>query len=142
VDGAANLDKEPCKVLVVDDERDTADTAVMLLRLWGHEAEAAYSADDAMSKAFDLDPDVVLVDLVMPETNGLDLAKELRAVCPDAKFLAITGFTRADIVRRAHEAGFERVLLKPAPASVLQQVVESECAAGPPETPRLRTRTN
>ncbi len=129
-------------MLVVDDERDTADTAVMLLRLWGHEAEAAYSAEDAMSKAFVLDPDVVLVDLVMPETNGLDLAKELRAVCPAAKFLAITGFTRADIVRRAHEAGFERVLLKPAPAKVLKQVVDNECAAGPPDAPQLQTRTS
>jgi CheY-like chemotaxis protein len=139
VEGAADLDDEMCKVLVVDDERDTADTAVILLRLWGHEAEAAYSADDAMSKAFELDPDVVLIDLVMPEVNGFDLAKQLRRVCPEAKFVAITGFTRADIIRRSREAGFAKVLLKPAPAKVLKEAVDSECAAAPPE-PRMRTR--
>ena len=134
------MSSETCKVLVVDDERDTADTAVILLRLWGHEAEAAYSAEDAVSKAFVLDPDVVLVDLVMPEVNGFDLAKELRSICPAAKFLATTGFTQADIVRRSREAGFAKVLFKPAPARVLKEAVDSECAAAAPE-PRLQPRT-
>ena len=133
--------KETCKVLVVDDERDTADTAVILLHLWGHEAEAAYSAEDALSKAFTLDPDVVLVDLVMPEVSGFDLAKELRRVCPAAKFLATTGFTQTDIVRRSREAGFAKVLFKPAPARVLKEAVDGECADTAPE-PRLRTRTS
>lgn len=43
--------EEQCKVLVVDDERHNADSAVILLQIWRHEAEAAYSADDALSKA-------------------------------------------------------------------------------------------
>ena len=89
------MKNESCKVLVVDDERDNANTIVSLLQLWGHEAEAAYSGEDAISKALTLDPDVVLIDIVMPEMNGFDLAKELRQVCPGAKFLALTGFTRS-----------------------------------------------
>jgi CheY-like chemotaxis protein len=123
------MNNEPCKVLVVDDERDTADSSVSLLQLWGHRAEAAYSAEDALAKAQALDPDVVLMDLAMPVMNGFDLAKELRRYCPQATFMALTGFTRADIVRRAREAGFERVLVKPAPAKAIEEAVGSACAA-------------
>ena len=127
------MNEEPCKVLVVDDERDTADTAIVLLQLWGHEAEAAYSAEDAISKAIAFDPDVVVMDIAMPVMNGFDLAKELRQFCPAARFLALTGYTQADIVRRAREADFARVLIKPAPARVLQEAVENECATSPSE---------
>ena len=125
------MNKEPCKVLVVDEDRANADTKVMLLQMWGHEAEPAYSAEDAIAKATALDPDVVVVDLGRPATNGFDLANELRRRCPEAKLVAITGFTETDIVRRSHDAGFERVLAKPTPAKRLQQAVEEECAAPP-----------
>jgi DNA-binding NarL/FixJ family response regulator len=74
-----------------------------------------------------LDPDVILIDLGRPVANGLDLAGELRRCCPQAKLVAITGFTADDIVRRARDAGFEQVLVKPAPARRLQEAVESQC---------------
>jgi CheY-like chemotaxis protein len=126
--GTRQLNQQPCKVLVVDEDRNTADTTVMLLQMWGHEAEAAYSGDDAVSKARTLDPDVVLIDLGRPVSNGLDVASELRRCCPDAKLVAITGFTADDIVRRTRDAGIDKVLAKPAPAKRLQEAVESECA--------------
>ncbi len=123
------MNNEPCKVLVVDDERDNANSIVMLLQLWGHEAEAAYSGEDAIAKALTVDPDVVIVDIVMPEMNGFDVVRELRRICPGAKFLALTGFTQADIVRRSRDAGFAKVLFKPATAKELKEAVETECAA-------------
>ena len=85
------MDKEPCKVLVVDDDRDTANTSAMLLQMWGHEAEAAYGVEDAVAKARTLDPDVILIDIVLPVMNGFDLAEELRGWCPEAKFVALDG---------------------------------------------------
>jgi CheY-like chemotaxis protein len=127
------VNESPCKVLVVDDERSRADSNVSLLQLWGHEAEAAYSAEDAISKATALDPDVVLMDIETPVINGFDLAKELRKSCPEAKFLAVTGYTQAEIVRRARRAGFERVLNKPAPAKAIKEAVDAGCAAAPVE---------
>jgi CheY-like chemotaxis protein len=127
------LSKEPCKVLVVDEDRNNAETTVMLLQMWGHEAEPAYSAEDATSKAKALDPDVVLIDLERPFVNGFDLASELRRCCPTAKLVAITGFAEGDIVRRTREAGFEKVVFKPAPARRLKEVVDTECAATPSE---------
>jgi CheY-like chemotaxis protein len=123
------LSKEPCKVLVVDADRHNADTKVMLVQMWGHEAQPAYSAEDAVTKAKTLDPDVVVIDLGQPPVNGLDLASELRRCCPEAKLVAITGFTENDIVRRARYTGFEQVLSKPTPAKRLQEAIESECAA-------------
>ena len=97
--------------------------------MWGYNAEAAYSADDAVSKTKALDPDVILLDLGSQIVNGFDLANELRRYCPAAKLVAITAFTARDIVRRARNAGFEKVLVKPAPAAVLEEVAETECAA-------------
>jgi CheY-like chemotaxis protein len=127
------LSKEPCKVLVVDEDRDNTDTTVMLLQMWGHEAAAAYSAEDALPKASSLDPDVILLDLGRVVVNGLDLAAELRQICPEAKLVAITAFTAADIVPRIRNAGFENVLLKPAPARRLKEAVDSQCAASSSE---------
>jgi CheY-like chemotaxis protein len=122
------VNKEPCKVLVVDEDRGNADTTVMLLQIWGHETEAAYSAEDAVSKARGFDPDVILIDLGRPVVNGFDLAQELRQCCPEAKLVAITRFTAEDIVRRTRAAGFEQVLFKPAPAKRLQEAVDAECS--------------
>jgi CheY-like chemotaxis protein len=123
------LNKEPCTVLVVDEDRDNADTTVMLLQMWGHEADAAYSADGAVSKARALDPDVILLDLGRPVVRGFHLASELRRCCPEAKLVALTGFTADHIVPRARNAGFEKVLIKPAMGATLEEAVETECAA-------------
>jgi len=123
------LNKEPCKVLVVDEDRDNTDTTVTLLQMWGHETEPAYSAEDAIAKAPVFDPDVILIDLGRPVVNGFDLAKDLRQCCPEAKLVAITAFAAGDLVRRTRDAGFEKVLFKPAPAKRLQEAVETECAA-------------
>lgn len=123
------MNKEPCNVLVVDEERDNTDTTVMLLQMWGHEAVPAYSAEDAVSKAKALDPDVILIDLGRPVVKGFNLADELRRCCPEAKLVALTAFSAVDIVRRTRDAGFEKILLKPAPAQRLKEAVDTECAA-------------
>jgi DNA-binding NarL/FixJ family response regulator len=79
--------------------------------------------------AVEKDPDVILLDLGRPVGVGFNLANELRACCPEARFVAMTGFTAGDIVRRTRNAGFEKVLIKPASATVLEEAVETECAA-------------
>lgn len=123
------MQAETCKVLVVDEDRQNADTTTTLLHLWGHEAEAAYSAEDALTKAPAFDPDVILLDLGRTVTNGLDLARELRGCCPGAKLLAITDYSAGDIVRRTRPAGLNKVLQKPVPARLVKEAVENECSA-------------
>jgi CheY-like chemotaxis protein len=116
-----------CKVLVVDDDRDNADSAVLLLHVWGHDAVAAYTAEHALELADTFDPDVVLMDIGLPGKNGFEVAKGIQARCPAAKLVALTGFTREHIVRRSREAGFSEHLTKPADPAVLKDVVDTQC---------------
>jgi CheY-like chemotaxis protein len=118
---------EKCKVLVVDDHRDGADSAVLLLQMWGHDAIAAYTAEQALQLADSFDPDVVLMDIGLPGKNGFDVADQIRERCPGARLVALTGFTREHIVRRSREAGFDDHLTKPADPAVLKDVVETQC---------------
>jgi CheY-like chemotaxis protein len=104
---------EACKVLVVDDHHDAADTTVMLLQMWGHEAAAAYTAFQCAEMAKDFDPDVVLMDLGMPRRDGFALKREVEQICPGVRVLALTGYTRADLVRRTRAEGFAAHLTKP-----------------------------
>jgi len=122
---------EACKVMVVDDNRDAADTAVMLLALWNHEAVAAYGADECLDVAREFRPDVVLMDIGMPGKSGFDVAKELQQICPSARLVALTGFTRADIRRRAKDEGFADFLVKPVEAEDLKDAVDTQCKDKP-----------
>ena len=124
------MNSEPCKVLVIDDNRDAADSAVMLLRIWGHDGIAAYSAAEALEIGRRFEPDVVLIDIGLPGKSGFDVAQDLKRCCPNARFVALTGFTRADVARRARDEGFADHLVKPAELPVLKHVVEDQCAAG------------
>jgi CheY-like chemotaxis protein len=115
--------------LVVDDNRDGADSVVLLLEAWGHAAVAAYSQQHALAIAPEFDPDVVLMDIGLPDANGFDVANALKRCCPDARMVALTGFTRADLVQRARTDGFADYVVKGSPPDRLKHVVETQCAA-------------
>jgi CheY-like chemotaxis protein len=123
------MEQQSCKVLVVDDNHDAADAAVILLGIWGHEALAAYSPAECIAVASAFDPDVVLMDIAMPGKDGFEVTRELKESCPGVKVVALTGYTQADIVRRSRVDGFEEFLRKPVEASELKNVVDKQCAA-------------
>ncbi len=123
------MDQQSCKVLVVDDNHDAADAAVILLGIWGHDALAAYSPAECIAVASVFDPDVVLMDIAMPGKDGFAVTRELKECCPGVKVVALTGYTQADIVRRSRVDGFEEFLTKPVEASELKNVVDKQCAA-------------
>ena len=104
---------DPCRVMVVDDNHDVADSAVMLLHGWGHEAIAVYSGEECIAKARDFDPDVILMDIGLPGLDGFEAKDQLEQVCPGVRVVALTGYTQADIRRRARDKGFAGHLLKP-----------------------------
>ncbi len=118
---------EPCKVLVVDDNRDSADSAVLLLELWGHEAVAVYSGADCITTAQSFDPDVVLMDIGLPGKDGFGVKEELDRICPGVRVVALTGYTQASILRRTRESGFADRLVKPVEPTELKQTVKREC---------------
>jgi PAS domain S-box-containing protein len=101
------------RVLVVDDNRDAADSLAQLVRMLGHAAEVAYDGPSALEKARANPPDVVLCDIGLPGLSGYEVARALRAERVAIRLVAITGYARADDVRLAVEAGFDAHVPKP-----------------------------
>jgi CheY-like chemotaxis protein len=106
---------EKMRILVVDDVRDTADTAVVILNHLGYQAIAAYDGEQALKIAALLPPHVVLLDIGMPKIDGYQLAFELRKLpgMDNALLICVSGYgTRAD-KDRAYEAGCAYHFIKP-----------------------------
>ena len=118
---------DSCKVMVVDDNHDVADSAVMLLHSWGHEAIAVYTGEECLAKAKDFDPDVILMDIGLPGVDGFDCKDHVERICPGVRVVALTGYTQAHIVRRARAEGFAGHLLKPVEGAELKSAVKDQC---------------
>jgi PAS domain S-box-containing protein len=103
------------RILVVDDNRDSADTTTAILRLLGSEVEAAYSGASAVELARHFLPNVVLLDIAMPDVDGFETLKRMRAAPGLEKVFAIamTGYGTQEDKRRTLDAGFDAHLTKP-----------------------------
>jgi len=114
-------------LIVVDDNRDAANTLAALLETMGHRVRTAYCGSDAISLAVEQPPDAVFLDIGLPGLNGYDVARTLRAE-PDlasTRLIAFTGYGHDEDRRRIHEAGFDHHLIKPVGAAELARVVDS-----------------
>jgi PAS domain S-box-containing protein len=103
------------RVLVVDDNRDSADSATDILRLLGNRVECAYDGRGAVEAARRFQPAVVLLDLAMPEMDGYETRRMIAAQpgMENAFFIAMTGYGNEDDKRRTRAAGFQAHLVKP-----------------------------
>jgi len=118
IDGAPQV-LRPVRVLVVDDDRDGADSLCVMLGLHGHHCRAAYDAHAALAEAESFHPEVAVLDLGMP-VSGYDLARDLLSRERPPMLVAMTGYSDDDRRRRAAEGGFGHYLVKPAhPQEVL-----------------------
>jgi PAS domain S-box-containing protein len=120
---AASPTDIPRRILIVDDNRDSADTMAMLQDMRGHITRTAYNGPDALAAAEDFQPEVVLLDIGLPEMDGYEIARRLRYMpsMADAFIVAVSGYGRDEDVRRALAAGFDRHLAKPANLTVLRE---------------------
>jgi two-component system CheB/CheR fusion protein len=118
---------DKCPVLVVDDDRDAADTLATLIRLWGHEAHVAYSAPDALDAIAKFRPQVMLVDLLMPGTDGYELAREIRrgSDIDSVVLVAVSGFADDRHKKEAYRSGFDAYLVKPVAPSDMETILGS-----------------
>jgi two-component system, chemotaxis family, CheB/CheR fusion protein len=125
-----------CHILIVDDNHDAADTLAVALTAAGHETRVAYTGRDAIAMALCRAPDVVFVDLAMPQIDGYDLLRELRQLpgMGHAKLVCLTGFGDEQRRSRAQEDGCDGYLLKPAAFADILAVV----AAASRESPQAR----
>jgi CheY-like chemotaxis protein len=105
----------PHRILVVDDETDTADTTALVLQLAGHEVAVAYSGPAALALARDFRPGIVICDLALPGMDGLAVARALRQdpVTARSHLLAVSGYGQDGDRQRCLEAGFDLHLTKP-----------------------------
>lgn len=111
-------------VLVVDDNRDAADSLAALLRMGGHRAEVAYTGLGALHLSSDLAPDVYLIDIGLPDMDGYELARRLRRVVRrEVHLAAITGYGSPEDKRRAQEAGFDEHIVKPVMPDALESLM-------------------
>jgi signal transduction histidine kinase/ActR/RegA family two-component response regulator len=112
------------RVLVVDDNQDAANTLTLMLEMLGHHVHVAYSGASVLHIAADLNPDLVLLDIGLPQLDGYEVARRLRRVVRrDAWFVAITGYGTEDDQRRAREAGFDEHKVKPIVLKDVQALV-------------------
>jgi two-component system, chemotaxis family, CheB/CheR fusion protein len=120
------------KILVVDDSRDAADTCAILLELSGHHVQTAYTAQRALELAEAFRPHVFLLDIGLPDLDGYQLAKKIRAI-PSGRgafLIAVTGWGQEADRRRAFEAGFDQHLTKPIAAETVESLLQSLCTLG------------
>ncbi len=115
------------RVVVVDDNRDFADSLCVLLQMWGHEARVAYDGVAGLEIARAWQPDCLLLDIGMPRLDGYALAKQVRQEpgLAQAKLIAMTAYSGEDHARRAREAGFDLHLIKAADPAELEKALAS-----------------
>jgi CheY-like chemotaxis protein len=110
------------RVLVVEDDRDTAESLALLLRLYGYEVSMALDGPAALQAADAYWPDVVVLDVLMPGMDGWQVLKRLRAATGDRKspwFVAVTGYGRTEDHAGLLSDGFDHCLLKGSDLAVL-----------------------
>lgn len=115
------------RILVVDDNADSAESLAVLLGLRGHEVHTAQDGAAAISIASTLVPQLVLLDIGLPGIDGYEVARRLRETCSGGEamvLVAVTGYGRPEDVQRALAAGFDHHLMKPVDLVSLMAVVQ------------------
>ena len=105
----------PLRILLVDDNVDTAASLSFLCQAWGHEVRLAYDGPSAIEAAHAFRPDAILLDIGLPRLDGFEVAERLRALPQFAQtfLIAATGYSHDKDRRRAREVGIDLYLVKP-----------------------------
>jgi PAS domain S-box-containing protein len=113
------------RILVVEDNRDAAESLRLLLEAYGYEVQVAYTGTDGVSTAQSYRPDVILCDIGLPGLDGYGVAAALRQNPSTAstRLIALTGYGQEEDRRKAREAGFDEHLTKPADPVTLESVL-------------------
>ena len=124
------------RILVADDDEDTVVSLTILLRDQGYKVRGVHRGAEVLQAVFDFAPDVVLLDIGMPQMSGYDVARTLRERYGSARpaLIAVTGRTADTDRQQARAAGFEHHVAKPyEPGSLLRLIGELSGAAPGPD---------
>jgi CheY-like chemotaxis protein len=111
------------RILIVDDNVDAANSLAEMLQIDGHATEVAYTGRDALSLSFARRPDVILLDIGLPDMNGYEVAAQMRPKLDSVQLIALTGYGQTEDIRRTSEAGFDAHLIKPVDCDELQRII-------------------
>jgi CheY-like chemotaxis protein len=114
-------------VLIIEDNRDGAESLRLLLEILGHEARVAYSGLDGVRLAKECLPALVVSDIGLPGMDGFEVARTLRQneALSKAKLIALTAYSDEDTLERAHTSGFDDVLVKPSSLEALLEYLRA-----------------
>ena len=126
-EGLARMSPPSLRILVVDDNRDAADSLAMLLRTSGNDIRTAYDGAEAVQLANDFEPEVVLLDIGLPNMDGHEVAQRIRQEPWGRRtcLIAVTGWSDEADRARSRAAGFDHHLVKPLDTSHLAQLLGS-----------------
>jgi len=116
----------PKRVLIIDDDVDFADSLAELLRAEGLDVDVAYNAHDALALMRNGAFDLTLVDMKMPERDGVDSLLAIRALAPRARVVMMTGYSLSARMRDAMAGGAAGILHKPLDLSLLRTLIEHQ----------------
>jgi len=113
------------RVLVVDDDRDSADSLAMLVNSMGYEAKAVYRGNEAIEVSSTFQPDMALIDLGMPGLDGFETVSQIRQQRGSVHIIlvAVTGWSRDEDKRRAYDCGFDLHVTKPMTLEKLKEIL-------------------
>jgi CheY-like chemotaxis protein len=123
--------KSSLRILIVDDNRDGADSLGMLLRIMGNDIRTAYDGQEGVDVAGEFQPEVILFDIGMPKLNGYEACRSIREQSwgKGVVLIAVTGWGQDDDRRRSHEAGFDHHMVKPVDPKALMEMLAGLQAA-------------
>jgi PAS domain S-box-containing protein len=126
------LPGEARRILVVDDNRDSARSLARLLELNGHQTQTAFDGAEAVRRAEAFHPHIVLLDIGLPKLNGYDACREIRRKLSGRKpvMVALTGWGQDEDRQRSQDAGFDAHLVKPIDHATLVKLMSPDGAAG------------
>jgi CheY-like chemotaxis protein len=124
------------RVLVVDDSPDNLELLSMAMTMWGHEAVVLQDSTLALSTAVEFLPQVVFLDLGMPDVDGWEIARQLRqhTALAGTFLVALTGYGREEDQAKSQAAGFDLHLLKPVDLEEIETILKklSQSGSGEP----------
>jgi len=123
------------RILVVDDNIDGAESLAVLLRLSGHEVMAAACGMDALAISADFRPQIVILDIGLPDIDGYEVARRLRKLpeALNAKLIAVTGYGQDEDREHSRRAGFDYHFLKPVNFHTINEILMTFSSSSVPE---------
>ena len=111
------------RILVIDDNKDAADSLAALLEIDGHQVKAVYTAEAGLEEVDLHKPDLVFLDIGLPRISGYEVVRYIKAKHPSIYVSAVSGYGRPEDRQRAVDAGFDAHLVKPVDFDVLRQLM-------------------